>query len=356
MAAPAEALALALAREDCQDLVKCGVPRAERPDMSRPFKALFCALLAATSSVAVATSAQAEGAEYEVKSGEYLRGIAAKLGVTLPDLLTANGLTITSVIHAGDRLVVPPGGKLPAPATRAAAAPAPAPAPPVTTPYVVVSGDYFFSIAAKHGVTVGALLSANRLRITSTIRPGQTLAIPPRSIPLPEPAAAVVPAPAAAPAEAPAPAPAPAAAPAQPAPAPAAPPPVAPAAPSATPIDTVVAYLHAQIGKPYKFNTAGPDSFDCSGLVLAAYLQVGVKLPHYSVLQSTYGVAVDWTTEAIRPGDLIFTISSSSPGEIGHVGVAVDSRRWIHAVGTGQPVRISSMPKATSIRVVRRIL
>jgi cell wall-associated NlpC family hydrolase len=133
------------------------------------------------------------------------------------------------------------------------------------------------------------------------------------------------------------------------------------AAPAATaaasaPLDTVLAYLQAQVGKPYKFYTAGPDSFDCSGLVRAAYLQVGIKLPHYSLLQSKQGVAVDWTAEAIRPGDLVFTISSSSPNEIGHVGIAIDSRRWIQAAGTGDAVRIGPMPKPTSIRAVRRVL
>jgi cell wall-associated NlpC family hydrolase len=72
------------------------------------------------------------------------------------------------------------------------------------------------------------------------------------------------------------------------------------------------------------------------------------------VLQSKLGTAVDWTVEPILPGDLVFTFSSGSPGEIGHVGVALDSKRWIQAAGTGEAVKISSLPK--SIRAVRRIL
>jgi len=330
-------------RDIRQDFVKCGVPRAERRDMPRPAKALFAALLAATLVGGSLAPAHAEGESYEVKPGDHLKGIAAKLGVQLPQLLAANELKITSVIHPGDTLLVPPGGKLPtaAPVAELAAPPASAaPSAASTTPYTVGNGEYFFSIASKHGVTVGALLAANKMKITTTIQPGQTLAIPPRTIPLPEVAPAAVPA-----------APAPAATPAALVPAASA----APApAPAASPIDTVLAYLQQQVGKPYKFFTAGPDTFDCSGLVRAGYLQVGVSLPHYSVLLSRMGTAVDWTVEDIRAGDLIFTFSSASPGAIGHVGVAIDSKRWIQAAGTGEVVRIRALPK--SIQAVRRVL
>jgi cell wall-associated NlpC family hydrolase len=302
--------------------------------MSRPAKAILAALVAATLVGSLAAPARAEGERYEVKPGDYLKGIAAKMGVALPVLLSANELKITSVIHPGDTLVVPAGGSLPiaptAPAVAAPAAPV-APVAPATTPYVVQNGEYFFSIAAKHGVTVGALLAANAMKITTTIMPGQTLAIPPRTLPIAPPPAppSAAPAPAAAAAAAPAPA-------------------------AASPIETVLAYLQQQVGKPYKFNTAGPETFDCSGLVRAGFLQVGIRLPHYSVLQSKLGTAVDWSVEPILPGDLVFTFSSSSPGEIGHVGIALDSKRWIQAAGNGDAVKISSLPKV--IRAVRRIL
>ena len=121
-------------------------------------------------------------------------------------------------------------------------------------------------------------------------------------------------------------------------------------------INTVLTYLQAQIGKPYKFNAAGPDSFDCSGLVLAGYAQIGVSLPHQSLLQSKYGAAVDWLTQPIMPGDLVFTISSSNPGVISHVGIALDSRTWIQAARTGTPVRIGNLPSAERIQAVRRLV
>jgi cell wall-associated NlpC family hydrolase len=291
--------------------------------MTRPTNVLFAALLGASSFVA-ATSASADGASYDVKPGDNLSAIAAKLGVPLSELLTANALKVTSVIHPGDDLLVPPGGRVPPAATL----PAPGAATPaaVTSSYVVGNGEYLFSIAAKHGVTVGALLAANGLKLTSVLLAGQTLAIPPRTLPLPAAAAAPAPTRAAA----------------------------SPAPVAASTVDTVVAFLQQQIGKPYKFNTAGPETFDCSGLVKAAFGQVGVKLPHYSLLQTRFGTAVNWAAEGVRAGDLVFTFSSASPGEIGHVGVAIDAKRWIHAAGTGDAVKISALPR--SIQAVRRLL
>lgn len=50
----------------------------------------------------------------------------------------------------------------------------------------------------------------------------------------------------------------------------------------------VVDYAAQQIGKPYVFGTNGPTSFDCSGLVQAAWAKVGVQLPHNSTQQSDY--------------------------------------------------------------------
>ena len=61
-----------------------------------------------------------------------------------------------------------------------------------------------------------------------------------------------------------------------------APAPVASSPNTDTPIDRVVSYAMAQLGKPYRFFTAGPNTYDCSGLTLAAYAQIGVTLIHHS--------------------------------------------------------------------------
>ena len=119
-------------------------------------------------------------------------------------------------------------------------------------------------------------------------------------------------------------------------------------------IDTVVAYVTAQLGKPYEFNTSGPDTFDCSGLSAAAYRQINITLPHQSAMQSTRGVAVDWLNEPIRAGDLVFIYTTGKPGVIGHLGVAIDAKRWIHAPRSGDVVRLGMIPSADKIVAVRR--
>lgn len=112
----------------------------------------------------------------------------------------------------------------------------------------------------------------------------------------------------------------------------------------------------AQIGKPYAFGTAGPLTYDCSGLVRASFATVKINLPHRSLLQSTYGTAVDWKTTPIQKGDLVFAFSSRSPQQIGHVGIAISSTQWIVAPYTGTTVSISRLPSIDKIQAVRRIL
>ena len=121
-------------------------------------------------------------------------------------------------------------------------------------------------------------------------------------------------------------------------------------------IQTVIDFAMAQIGKPYAFATAGPLTYDCSGLVRASFATVKINLPHQSLLQSTYGTAVDWKSTSIQKGDLVFAFSSRSPQQIGHVGIAISSTQWIVAPYTGATVSISRLPSIDKIREVRRIL
>ena len=258
---------------------------------------------------------------YTVRPGDNLVGIAQRLGVRLRALLEANELTLTSFIHPGDVLEIPAG---------ASVSPTSPPNPKAATiAYIVKPGDALASIATGHGVKLTALLKANTLTVTSSIHPGQTLQIPPATLPIPTAPAPVSP--------------------------PTSPGVVAPA-PSGTPVETVVAYLRAQVGKPYKFFTAGPDTVDCSGLVVAGYRQIGVVLPHQSGALSELGTAIDQTTTTISAGDLVFTVSSSDPTQIGHVGIALNSTTWIQAAGTGIPVRIRPLPAPDRIAAVRRII
>jgi peptidoglycan DL-endopeptidase CwlO len=118
----------------------------------------------------------------------------------------------------------------------------------------------------------------------------------------------------------------------------------------------VLDFARAQVGKPYVFATAGPSTYDCSGLTKASYSVVGIKLPHQSLAQSKLGVAIDWKTTPIQAGDLVFTFSSKNPTQISHVGIAISSTQWIEAPNTGSVVRISALPSSARIQEVRRFL
>ena len=95
-----------------------------------------------------------------------------------------------------------------------------------------------------------------------------------------------------------------------------------------------IAYARAQLGKPYLYAAAGPDSFDCSGLVMAAYGFAGIRLPHYSGAQ--YALLPHVPLLAMQPGDLVFW----GPGGSEHVAIYVGAGRILEAGGTGDNVHI----------------
>lgn len=83
----------------------------------------------------------------------------------------------------------------------------------------------------------------------------------------------------------------------------------------------VVAWALRQLGHPYVWGAAGPGSYDCSGLTMAAWGTVGVSLLHYTVDQQHEGVPVSAGT--LIAGDLVLIPGSDppAPGEAGHVGI-----------------------------------
>ncbi|HEY0807276.1 MAG TPA: C40 family peptidase, partial [Pseudonocardiaceae bacterium] len=93
----------------------------------------------------------------------------------------------------------------------------------------------------------------------------------------------------------------------------------------------------AQRGKPYVWAAAGPDSFDCSGLVLYAYAQAGMSgLPHYTGAQFTLGVAVSQAD--LQPGDLVFF--DNPPG---HEGIYLGNGLMVDAPHSGAVVRVEPL-------------
>lgn len=99
-------------------------------------------------------------------------------------------------------------------------------------------------------------------------------------------------------------------------------------------IQVVIAYALRQLGKPYVYGAAGPNSFDCSGLVLAAYAQIGIKMYHFTGAMLGYGSKV--SRAAMQPGDLIFPSS-------GHVGIYLGNNKAVFAPHSGTVVQIQTI-------------
>jgi cell wall-associated NlpC family hydrolase len=94
----------------------------------------------------------------------------------------------------------------------------------------------------------------------------------------------------------------------------------APSSAAQTAVDTA----REQVGKPYEYGGAGPDSYDCSGLTQYAYRAAGVELPHSSRSQSEMGSPVDRAD--LQPGDLVFFYQPVS-----HVGIYVGDGQMVDA-------------------------
>jgi cell wall-associated NlpC family hydrolase len=91
------------------------------------------------------------------------------------------------------------------------------------------------------------------------------------------------------------------------------------------------------LGVPYAWGGASPKGFDCSGLVMYVFAQVGISLPHYTVAQYNYPDSVSVPRDQLQPGDLVFFAG------LGHVGIYVGGGNFIHAPHTGSSVRIDSL-------------
>ena len=141
----------------------------------------------------------------------------------------------------------------------------------------------------------------------------------------------------------------------RPAPAPPRPAATAPAPAPAAPVlggsaaaRTAVDTAMAQVGDPYVWGAAGPNAFDCSGLVQYAYAAAGIGLPHSSRMQSTMGAPV--SRGALQPGDLVFFYSPVS-----HVGIYIGNGQMVHASTSGVPVKVASIDSMGSYNRARRI-
>jgi cell wall-associated NlpC family hydrolase len=123
----------------------------------------------------------------------------------------------------------------------------------------------------------------------------------------------------------------------------------APPAPAAK-YGGVVGIAMQYLGVPYRWGGASPSGFDCSGLVMYAYAQVGVSLPHFT--GSMWGMGVPVSRGDLQPGDLVFF------NGLGHMGIYAGGGSFVHAPHTGDVVKVSSMSGwyASTYMGARRIL
>ena len=135
--------------------------------------------LASTPAVHTVSSTTSATGTYHVKQGDTVSGIASRVGVSTSALLGANRLSQRSVIYPGQTLRVPTPGSTRSAAPVAAIGPVAGSAASTRAGSVTIgTGDTIASLAAAHGVSVSALLSANGLTYTSTIYAGKTLVLP----------------------------------------------------------------------------------------------------------------------------------------------------------------------------------
>ena len=102
----------------------------------------------------------------------------------------------------------------------------------------------------------------------------------------------------------------------------------------------------SKVGDPYVWGAAGPSAFDCSGLVMWAYQQVGIRLDHYTGLQWNEGQHI--SRSQLQPGDLVFFFP-----DISHVGMYIGNGLMVDAPTFGQPVQVQPVFWSAYIGAVR---
>src|SRR5262249_46786978 len=101
-----------------------------------------------------------------------------------------------------------------------------------------------------------------------------------------------------------------------------------------------------QRGKPYVWGAEGPDAFDCSGLVLAAYQSVHYTLPRLAVDQYHFlaGLGHVEPVSMLLPGDLLFFATNRSDWTtVHHVAIYLGNNQMLHAPTTGDVVKVSTV-------------
>jgi hypothetical protein len=124
--------------------------------------------------------------------------------------------------------------------------------------------------------------------------------------------------------------------------------------------EKIVAEAEKFLGDPYRYGAAGPDTFDCSGLMQYVYRQLGVSIPRTSEEQYAAGIPI--ARDQLAPGDLVFSAGSDgTAAKPGHVGMYVGARGGVPTVleapHTGADVRYTPLNAfgATGYRQVKNV-
>lgn len=106
-------------------------------------------------------------------------------------------------------------------------------------------------------------------------------------------------------------------------------------------VDSLICFAESLLGRPYKYGSKGPDSFDCSGFTGYVFSHFGIKLPSSSTYQYKEAPEQFSDFNNVRQGDLIFFMGRNGRKSVGHVGIVVDidtatkTCRFIHAATHG---------------------
>ena len=112
-----------------------------------------------------------------------------------------------------------------------------------------------------------------------------------------------------------------------------------PAAGTSTRAATAISFAKSKLGDPYGYGATGPDSYDCSSLVMAAWGAAGVSIPRTSEAQ--WAALPHVSTP--QPGDLVFYTGSSIDAPPGHVTMYEGGGKMIEAYATGYPIRETAL-------------
>lgn len=92
----------------------------------------------------------------------------------------------------------------------------------------------------------------------------------------------------------------------------------------------------SKLGSPYVWGAAGPNAFDCSGLVYWAHQQTGRSIPRTSYSQAAAGIPISYGN--LQRGDVVIMYGGAS-----HAGIYIGNGQIVHALNSSVPVKIDAL-------------